>query len=114
MLVTELPFGISKNDPRCEVLVDRITWVLAQSQDGIQHIICVMVQDLGLHAVEAVMRLWQSKYPYVTLEFFLFCPEQTASWTPRKRKRFERMLRHCLDPPIVNHPAYTKGCKVGE
>lgn len=108
----KLPFGTDESDPRCKALVDSITRTLAkQIEAGISHIISGMALGFDTLVAEAVISL-QAAYPHITLEAALFCPEQTVKWQSCQRRRFERIMEHCLSPPTITSPQYIKGCEM--
>lgn len=109
----KLPFGTNEEDHRCVALVENINEILTQQfDDGITHIICGMALGFDTLVAEAVIRLRQTKYQHITLEAALFCPGQSDPWTPAQKKRFDKILQHCLQPLTITSPTYTRGCEM--
>lgn len=109
----KLPFGEDESDARCVALVNIITGALTyRVEGGISHILCGLALGFDTLVAEAVIRLMETIYPYITMEAVLFCPNQSEPWTLEQKQRFERILTYCIAPPTITSPEYVKGCEM--
>lgn len=105
----KLPWGADERDERCRHLKEQLRAVLEHLIDeGYTHFICGMADGCDLYCAEAVLEL-RERYPALTLEAAIPCPEQADSWSPAQRARYRGILARCDRETLVEE-YYTRGC----
>lgn len=105
----KLPWGADEHDERCRHLKEQLRAVLEHLIDeGYTHFICGMADGCDLYCAEAVLEL-RERYPALTLEAAIPCPEQADSWSPAQRARYRGILARCDRETLVEEH-YTRGC----
>lgn len=105
----KLPWGTDENDPRCVKLKERLNAVVEHLiGEGYTHFICGMADGCDLYCAEAVLAL-RARYPNITLEAAIPCPEQADRWSERQRARYRGILARC-DSETLMREHYSRGC----
>ena len=105
----KLPWGYREEDPRCAALKRRLYGVTeAAVEAGFTHFLCGMAEGCDQYFCEAVLAL-KERYPHLTLEAALPCPEQAKRWSAASRARYQALLARCdLETVVQDH--YGPGC----
>ena len=105
----KLPWGYDEEDPRCAALKARLQQAAeAACREGYRHFICGMARGVDTYCAELVLSLRQ-KYPDITLEAAIPCPDQPDAWTPAQRERWRDIVERC-DYETVVQDHYSAGC----
>lgn len=105
----KLPWGKDERDPRCLALKSSILREIETLyRHGYRHFISGMALGCDLYFAEAVLEL-KERYPLITLEAALPCPEQSERWSEENRTRWTNILAVC-DMKTVVQSHYDRGC----
>ena len=105
----KLPWGYDEEDPRCAALKARLLQAAETAcREGYRHFICGMARGVDTYCAELVLSLRQ-KYPDITLEAAIPCPDQPDAWTPAQRERWRDIVERC-DYETVVQDHYSAGC----
>jgi len=103
------PWGSDESAPECERLKAHISAEVERLVcDGYGHFITGMAQGADTFCAEAVLSA-KSRYPHITLECAVPCPEQTRGWDVNAVNRYKRILDKA-DAVVTLSPHYTRGC----
>ncbi len=104
-----LPWGDDENDPRCEMLKDRLDLAVEQAyKDGFRHYICGMAQGADFYFCESVIAL-RRNYADIILEAAVPFPEQSRRWCAADQARYEALLKQC-DLETMIQQFYSPAC----
>ena len=105
----KLPWGKREDDVRCLAFKARLrAAVECAILEGTEHFICGMAEGCDLYFCEAVLKLRQ-RFPHITLEAAIPCPQQAERWSPASQARYRDLLARCDYETMVSS-VYTAGC----
>jgi uncharacterized phage-like protein YoqJ len=105
----KLPWGADEGDARCAALKARIRDAVEEAyRADYTHFICGMARGCDMYFGEIVAEL-KEKYPDITLEAAIPCPEQTQNWAEAERARYAALLEKCdYETMVQDH--YSPAC----
>lgn len=93
----------------CVKLKEEITAEIERLiEGGCTRFISGMAQGADTYCAEAVLKL-KEKYPLITLECALPCPEQSDGWTEAQKDRYDNILK-AADKVTTVSKSYTPRC----
>ncbi|MDP4134116.1 MAG: SLOG family protein [Bacillota bacterium] len=104
-----MPWGNDESNPLCIDLKERIESAVEMTiKKGYTHFITGMAQGADIFCAEAVIKL-KERYPHITLEAAVPCPEQTERWGWSYKRRYSEILGNCSSVKILRDK-YVTGC----
>ena len=106
---SKLPWGENESDVRCIELKQRLyDAVEAVYRSGKRHFICGMASGCDIYFCEAVIKL-REEHPEVSLEAAIPFEEQSKLWSPRQKRRYDRLVSECDYQTVVQRD-YSPEC----
>ena len=105
----KLPWGDNENDPRC-IELKGLMYDAADAvyHAGVRRFICGMALGCDIYFCETIVQL-RGEHPGIILEAAIPFEQQSAAWSERDRRRYDRLVTEC-DIQTVVSSEYSHGC----